>query len=248
MSLANYLGNDLANDLANRLGGGRTLSPAQILGSNLRFRLDARTAWSAAAWVDTVGGLSLAGTGTPTRAADGANFRGVPVATFNGTSQAYDTGPLVLSDIVPAASRPYTYLVGRHISAAGVGSKLFITTDALDALEEQIGLGDNGGSNTSPRILAFNLNGFAVGSPHFFEVFLDASGVRSYFVDGASVQVVGVATQTTQPMRRVGIGGRDNSSTWCACAVAEFGIATAVPSAANRAALLAYARATWNTP
>lgn len=253
MSLANYLGNDLATDLANRLGGSRGLpTPAQILGANLRFRVDARVGWSAGAWVDTVGGLSLAGVGSPTRSVDGTNFRGNAVVLFNGTNQGYDTGALVPVDIVAAAARPYMYIVGRAVSAPASFQKAIATYDAT-AAEEMLSIGDNGGSGnlTDARVSGANLTSVVApqSAPSFFEIFLDAAGVRTWFRDGASVGTSGTGVSTTLALRRVVIGAAVQASVfWANYRFAEIGICATAPVGAERAALRARMQSDWNTP
>lgn len=253
MGISNYLANNLAQRSYNSLSGdGGVLTPAQVLGSNLRFRLDAAVGWSAAAWVDTVGGLSLAGVGTPTRSVDGANFRGEAVVLFNGTNQGYDTGALVPVDIVAAAARPYMYTVCRAVTAPVAIQKAIATYDAA-AAEEMLAFGDHGGTGaiTQARVGGGNIGAEVAPQavPSFWEMFYDAAGVRTFFRDGVSIATSGTGLSTTLALRRLVIGGAVQASVfWANYRFAEVGICSAVPSAAQRAALRTSIQARWNTP
>lgn len=232
--------------------GGSIPTAALILGANLRFRLDASVGWSASTWVDTVLGLSLAGVGTPTRSADGTNFHGRATVLFNGTNQGYDTGGAVGVDIVAAAGRPYMYIVGRAVTAPASLQKAIATYDAA-AAEEMISFGDQlgAGSITDARIEGANFGSVAApqATPSFWEVFLDAAGVRTVFRDGVLVQTFGTGVSTTLALRRLVIGGAVQASVfWANYRFAEVGICTAVPSAGERARLRASLQAAWGVP
>lgn len=222
---------------------------AQVLGANLKFRVDAATGWSAGAWLDQIQALSLTGTGTPTRAADGANFRGKSVVTFNGTSQGYSGGS---GNIIAAtATRPYMYLVMRQIAGNASAAKVIQTHDNPTATEVY-GFGDVAGAVTSSaaRIEGANFGTFALpqATPSFWELYLDAAtGLRTVVRDGAAT-TNGSAIVTSAAIQTVSIGAVINALQWCQCIVGEVVICAAAPNTATRGLLRAMQQEAYATP
>lgn len=245
--LATSLATNLATNLASSLGDS-VLTPPQILGVGLRFRVTADVGWSAGAWVDQILGLSLTGTGTPTRAVDGTNFRARPVISFNGTSQGYSGGS---GNIIAAtATRPYAYLIMRQIAGNASAAKVLQTHDNPVATET-FGLGDTTGAVTTMngRIESQSFGSFALpqAAQSFWELYLDPTGVRVVAKDGTP-STNGTGISTSAAIQTVSIGAVINALQWCQCIVAEVGIATADPGAIARTALRTYAQAAWGTP
>lgn len=252
MVATNLATNSSSNLATNLVGGSGPVTPASILGANLRFRLVADTTWSAGAWVDTVNGVSLAGSGTPTRVTDGSNFLGKSVILFNGTNQGYDSGPLVPVDIIPTASRPWLFFIGRVVSQPAAVAKAFASFDALAAVSEICSIGSVGGTanQIDGRLVdgsfaAFNVTGMAV--PSMFEVGLDASGVRTMSRDGGVAQTNGTGVTTAVACRRV-LAGASLATHWWNGYIAEILYCAAIPTPAQRAAILAYSQTTYGTP
>lgn len=223
---------------------------AQVLGSNLVFRVDSLTGWSAGAWVDSVGAVSLTGTGTPTRAADGTLYRGKNVINFNGTSQGYSGA--AGANLCAAGTRPYVYMVMRQIAGNASACKVLQTHDA-GAANENYGIGDTVGAVTAmqARIEGASFGSVALpnAAPSFWEMYLStAAGVRSFDKDGVSVATNGTGVSTGFPIRTVSIGALINTLQFAQCTVAEAGICTAHPGSSTAAILRAMQREVWNTP
>lgn len=222
---------------------------ATVLGANLSFRIDSLTSWSAAAWVDQVASLSLTGTGTPTRGADGTNFRGKNVISFNGTNQGYSGS--AGSDICATSTRPYIYLVMRELAGSASTTKVLQTYDA-GAANEVYGIGDTAGTTTSlsARIESQSIGtvNYPITAPSFWEVYLDSSGVRSFARDGSVIATFPGAISTTHAIRTVSVGAAVNTVQWSSCRVAEVVICTSLPSSTTRGLLQAISQEQWGTP
>lgn len=245
--VAANLASNLAANLASNSGGTGVLTPPQILGANLKFRVVSTTAWSAGAWVDSIQSQSMAGTGTPTRVVDGANGRGIAAVLFNGVNQGYDLTATALS-IAPIGSRPYSYAIARVVTDPG-NSKIFAAYDAAAAVQEICSIG------TAAAVLRADIAGSSVATgaptqaaPCLFEAFLTAAGgVGTLARDGTTLGTNGAALLTVADLRRVCVGAALNSTLWGNSYVWEYGICLAEPSAAQRTALLNYSRAVYGT-
>lgn len=246
--VASNLATNLSANLAANMAGG-ALTPAAILGANLRFRVDSTVTCSAAAWVDTIASLSLPGTGSPLIASDGANFRGKTVAKFDGIGMAYDG--IAGVDIIAAGSLPYMYLVARAVTAPAVGAKAVATYDN-PLVNEHVSFGNNAGvlNQTDARISGASFGTVVApqAAPSFWEVYMDAAGVKTLFRDGVS-QATAVSTgPLATAIRRVSIGAAIAAAAWANYYIAEIGICTADPGATARATLRTAMQAAWNVP
>lgn len=232
----------------------RNPAPAQILGSNLRFMVDMRDlANTSASCLDSVNGIVSAGTNSPTFTTS-ATYNNKRVCAFlRSSSQAFDTGAAVGFDIVPTASRPYMLVVGRATSAITADQRMVACFDAAIAVDNQLQLGTTPGTgNTNAGITpgtAFGSYAAPQAAPHMHEVYVSATGVGTWDIDGTNNATSGTGLSTTAALRRVMIGGLPSLTTgFWEGSIALVLICTSVPSAPQRAQLRAFCQRTWTTP
>lgn len=201
---------------------------------------------SATAWVGQVGGRTLTGANTPTVAADGTFFRGRPVAqaTATGTKNWRNAS---LGTVLASGTRPWAYVIGRFRSTAG--------TTTIASYGRPAGSHDLSIQNVSgaPAIVRAFFFGTAASSsptandtnPHRFKAWLDGTNAN-LTVDTTNYTAATAASLAGNvPAVSVGINAADGSTGGCDCSVAFYLLCSAKPSAAEEAALDAWASAYW---
>ena len=252
------LAGSLAGVLAGSLAGGGVDTPEDILPSTLLEWWDARQGITLVSgdiqdWVGTQGLLTVSAIAAgqrPDFEIDGGLFMGRPVMQAASATGKFLTTGTLGADIVDPGSRPYLLLVGRlrvaYTIAGGVrlvsvvagGSQTFdIEPGTVNGTARM----DGNGGGTSGDI--------AVGTtPHVWECYYDADGKDAFAVDGVEA-TVGLTA---------GTAGANTSVNFCAINplgvfvddgnIAAVVLATALPSAAQRTALRAWALSEWGVP
>lgn len=255
--VASNLATNLATNLASPLAGGSGAPTTfqQILGANLRFLVDMRDlANTAAGCVDQINGVAMAGSNSPTFSTS-ATYNNQRVCAFlRASSQAFDVGAALGFDIVPTASRPYMFVVGRATSNIAADQRWVACFDAAIAVDNQLSLGTNSGSgNTWGGITpgtGFGSYAAPQAAPHLHEVYVaTATGVGTWDIDGVNNATSGAGLSTTAALRRVMFGGLPSLATgFWEGSMAICGICTAVPSALQRAQIRTLCTTIWATP
>lgn len=251
-----------------RAGGGGGTSQTPPLPASAVEYWHSELGASAANAVGQIVGVTLPGTGSPTVAADGALFNGRPVYQC-ATTGSKGWGRSGFPAIVAAGTRPYMCAVMRTRTLEVAG--LLLTAgvcarggDAAPTLDLGVlafeGNGVAGGFSSyrnrdSVQTRATSPYGTQDTSPHFFEAYIDAAAGQLLFVDGvqvaanAAVTSVSTAAVTMAAIGAIwGGGGAGSMSNFGNTSLGFWLICSAVPSAGERAALLAWAQAYWFPP
>lgn len=249
----------LAGPLAG--GGGATIDPPDvILGGNLVEWLDARVGVTLVggdvdSWAGSEGLLTVLPPAAPFRpdfGVDGTNFLGLPVVQTDGA--AFRTlGVDIGANIFANGSLPYIAVVGRLRTAytAAATKKLVCVRQAFQAgdLHLTIAPGANDGEARTFAFGSGNSGGLALDTNvHFLEAYYTATGAARFAIDGVD-DTAGAGGGTIGTNHSIGIGSVDQSGLFGDDAnVAAVILAAAVPDAAGRAALRAWAQAEWGAP
>lgn len=231
-------------------GGSNNVSTAQaILGTLLRAEWDARFGIAANVWTDQARNIPLTGSGTPVRAADGVNFKTLPVWKFvSGSSQLMRTGAQA-TPIIPAGNTFYLSHVSRWPIAGFVSSQVALQcvdapiTVSLGAFE-RLNATDYRASNASGQNISPSNFDNAV---HSWEQYINSAGNYELARDGVVLATSG-ATTLPQDFEELVIGAAQDPAAFADIFYARVRICTSVPSAAQRAQLLALDRSVWGTP
>lgn len=239
-------------------GGGTPSAPATsaqaILGGLLRLEYDARFGTSGsgtagAAWVDQARAVQLSGSGSPVLAADGANFLTRPVWKFvSGSSQLMRTGAQP-QPIIPAGNTFYVSHVSRWPVAGFVaGQVAFQCVDAPITVSlgafERLNATDHRASNASGQNIVTSNFDTAV---HSWEQYINAAGNYEVARDGVVLGTSG-ATTLPQDFEELVISAAQDPAAFSDIYYGRFRVCSRVPSAVQRAQLLALDRAVWGSP
>lgn len=199
-----------------------------------------------AAWIGQIGGRSLTGVNTPVVAADSAHFNGRVVAQTSIAGTRYWRNG-ALAPVLIAGSQPWVYLIGRYVPPIPAVTAVLAGMGAAGTENGAIRLT----AGTGQRDCYFNgvvvNNGTEDFLPHRFKMWKD--GVNAHFdVDGTDA-VTATATNLTHNITAIAVGSAANSA-------ANFGdgrtafylLCSSKPSAAEEAALDAWAFTVWGVP
>jgi hypothetical protein len=248
VSISSNLATNLAGNEASALAGGGFQTPAQTFGvdpaAGLRALWDVRAgAVTAGSWTDQITGrvMPLAA-GNPPLAADGDNFRRVPVYVYDGVDDAHaynGTG-----NAMGTTGQPfYMWCVGRFVIATtglmfrglNGASSTFIEVNATTGASRALWQGNPfSASFPSPQ---------AGGT--LIEIYSDATNANLR-VNGTVVGIFAGGVAFPVDFERLSVGGVGGS--FAQCMVAQYGIANVMAKPAQLAAQLAYSRAVWGTP
>lgn len=204
-----------------------------VLGALWVDQWDREYGATAAAWVSR-NGRSAAAVNTPTYAADGTNFKGAPVpgTTKSGPNNFAGT----VTSLGAVASRPYVAAVGRFAGSLATDDALYsITNDAAPDLEFAVRVA---GSNVAGFFEGTSVTGPVVdNNVHFFEVW-DDGALTHFAVDGVDTSVTTSGASVTHALVNVHIGASYSGNNPVGSFVSRLIVASAVPTAAQRAQLL----------
>lgn len=231
-------------------------TPAQTFGAGLRFYVDMRDAGNNGTSItDQVNGVVMTGTGTPTFTTS-ATYNNKRVAVFiRASAQAYESGDTAF-DIIPTASRPYAFWIGRQTGSAPANQRICEWFGAGVTGEEH-GLNYLTGVNGVTGTMASNSVSPGVAAPQaapgLFEFYIDpTTGARTLSLNGTVIGSSGSGLSTAAALRHVVLAGIPSiepglGNAYWEGSVAAFGIAlTATP--AQRAAVRAFSNSVWATP
>ena len=196
---------------------------------------------SSTAWIDQIGGRSMAGINSPVVAADGSFFNGLPVAQPASSGKYWRvTG---LPTLAASGTRPWVYCVGRTRVLDGVSRNL-------------VGAGDGTGTKdfglvqrTSSKRTIWNntqlaADGAGDTNPHRFASWFDGVNVNIR-VDGTNFPTADTSSLGTN-WTEVSVGYQNAASQGHGdVSIALYLITASAPSGPEEAALDAYTLAKW---
>ncbi len=177
--------------LALGLSFGRAMS--NFNGSGLRLPASTLALWwhrsglTPTAWVDSVQGISIPGSGSPDVATDGSRFGGYAVAqtSITGSKHWRGTG---LSGLGLSGSRPYQLVVGRLRTVGGSGNQSLVGAGAGGSTVYWVRHNSTSGkleASAPGNSAAISGPPDADTNPHIFEQWCD--GVNTYLrIDGVT--------------------------------------------------------------
>lgn len=213
----------------------------ELIPSAAVFMLHSEIACSPTAWVDQIGGRSIAGVGTPVVAADGAFFNGRVVAqsAITGSKSWLGTG---LGTIVAAGTRPWIYCVARARATDAV-TRFFVGTNGLNGLRARTTsfrcLWDSTGSLDSPGASDANV--------HQLSTWVTASATNLR-LDQTTTSTGGYTAALVANITAVGIGQDTLGANIMDASVAFVLICSSLPSTAEFLALDTWAKSYWGVP
>src|SRR3982751_1623944 len=180
----------------------------------------------------------------PVYAPDTTLFRGknvVQFATVGSKSLISPAGVQIFAN----ASKPYVMTVARlraypagtsgitHFTDVGVATNI----PGLYGTPASVQVFMSGGAN--PTLSTSSTQ------PAIFETYLDAAGVTTIAVNGAVVSLSGTGGAISAAAVRMSVGGNVSAANFTDSSIAFQLTASALPTASERAALLAWAQAYW---
>lgn len=233
-------------------GGMSSQSYGSVLGANMVAQWHhlagiALASGDTQSWTDQVGGVTETAPAAgqrPTYAADGANFRGLPVVqSFLTGAKFLENQTTIPATLIPSGSRPWFLMVGR---ARDVGT----SGNIIDASDAGAGAQDVYFSNLATQRLFWAASGVIVNIARDTNVHLTewgADGVNATIaVDGVDTNVAS-ANAMSATITKLAFGGdaRSLAGNESNHSFAMVIICRSKPSASERAAVLALARAEW---
>jgi hypothetical protein len=184
----------------------------------------------------------------PAYGGDGSNFKGKSVVQAAVTGSKGLISPAGVQ-IFANGSRPYILTIARlrampagtqgmsHFADAGVGGNY----PGIYGNPGNVQMFVTGGT-TVTYVTA------GAGVPGFWEMYLDAAGASVIALNGTIVATAGAAGTITAATVKMSIGCNASGANFTDSSFAFQLTATAVPTAPERAAMLAWSRAYWGTP
>lgn len=197
-------------------------------------------------WVGQILGTVLPGVNTPLVAADGSFFKGRPVAqTTAAGSKNWRNG--ALGTLLASGTRPWAYVIGRF---QAIAATVTLASYGRPAGSHDLSIQNVAGAPATYR--AFFLGTIASSSPtasdtnpHRFKAWLDGTNAN-LTVDATNYTAAsGASLGGNVTAVSVGINAADGTSGQADCSVAFYLLCSAKPSAAEEAALDAWAAAYW---
>ena len=199
-------------------------------------------------WTDQVQGIvkvAPASVQRPVYAADGSNFRGLPVVQCNIANQRCLRNNAIGFTFLASGSRPYIRVVGRMRNVPDGSTQNTIAGSGRFAVGDDLRLWSNSSGSANLTYQQGNSAAYVASVPgvHAFEG-LDDGTLKRLFIDGVEV-ATGTSNTLGSNTTGVWVGTDASGSHFFDFSVARVAYGSEAPTAAERNTMMAIDRSDW---